>query len=86
MGNPALEGFRFGLAAAQDERVQAGFADETRYLFSPVGVTSNDTLFVIVEIRKRLSAVPQPQRPAHIRRHKPRLALQRFLTASPLPK
>ena len=27
MRDPALERFRFGLAAAEDERVQAGFVD-----------------------------------------------------------
>lgn len=48
MGNPALEGFGLGLPAAQDERIQAGFADEARYLLSPVGVTNNDPRFFIV--------------------------------------
>ena len=37
VGNPALEGFGLGLAAAQDERVQAGFADDRHLLFATKG-------------------------------------------------
>lgn len=43
--NPAFKGFRLGLAAAENKRIQAGFADEARYLLSPVGVTNNDPDF-----------------------------------------
>ena len=32
VGNPALEGFGLGLAAAQDERVQAGLVDNCSHL------------------------------------------------------
>lgn len=41
VGNPALEGFGFGLSATQDERVQAGFVDNCSHLraASLVGMT-----------------------------------------------
>lgn len=87
MGNPALEGSRFGLAAAEDKGIQAGFADEARYLLSPVGVTNNDPrFFIVIQFCDCLTAIPQPQRPAHIRRNKPRLTLQRFFDRLPHSK
>ena len=56
--NPAFKGFRLGLAAAEDKRIQAGFADEARYLLSPVGVTNNDPrFFIVIQFCNRLTAI-----------------------------
>ena len=38
MGNPALEGFGFGLAGTENEGVEAGFVDAVCILDSSMGV------------------------------------------------
>ena len=38
VGDPAFEGFCFGLAAAEDEGIETGFVDDSEFLFSAKGV------------------------------------------------
>ena len=76
MGDPALERLCLRLAGGDHQRIQSGFVDDCHALFPAKGINSADTLFIIIQTLNRHARIPQFQRFAHIRRYKPRLAVE----------
>lgn len=64
MHDPPLEGLRFGLATAQDQRVQARLADDVRGTLLGVTLITNEggRALVVVEVRDGLARVPDVPR------------------------
>jgi hypothetical protein len=84
VSDPPLEHFGLGLAAGENEGVEAGFVDKIKrstriVVANPLiykTVINNDGRFlVIIKAREGLTRIPNIQHITHIHRHKPRLAI-----------